>query len=300
MSHADLETVVFAGNTFDFASVHGDAIRENGLNFVTVSEAAVESGLVDGSQYRLVDLILGNQRQVDNQSAFADSIVGYRFGIYGPGIQSLLEEVTSSGGGVFVSGAHVGTDLLHRPQPDSLVGLFAREVLKYDFTANHASRTGSVIWPTSGGDGVGGDGSGGIGSRDGSGARAGSVAGGGDGVGGDGSAGIGSRDGSGARAGSVATGGSVGSRGMTNMRRVMNFNTQPHPTIYRVDAPDAIKPIGDQAKTWLRYAENEFSAGVRYEGDYRVVVLGFPFETVMDELDRKELMREVLRFLRKN
>ena len=124
--------------------------------------------------------------------------------------------------------------------------------------------------------------------------------GGGDGVGGDGSAGISSRDGSGARAGSVATGGSVGSRGMTNMRRVMNFNTQPHPTIYRVDAPDAIKPIGDQSKTWLRYAENEFSAGVRYEGDYRVVVLGFPFETVMDELDRKELMREVLRFLRKN
>ncbi|HAC14944.1 MAG TPA: hypothetical protein DCE78_03230, partial [Bacteroidetes bacterium] len=48
MSHANLETVVFAGNTFDFASVHGDAIREYGLKFVTVSEAAVESGLVDG------------------------------------------------------------------------------------------------------------------------------------------------------------------------------------------------------------------------------------------------------------
>ena len=298
MSHADLETVVFAGNTFDFASVHGDAIRENGLNFVTVSEAAVESGLVDGSQYRLVDLILGNQRQVDNQSAFADSIVGYRFGIYGPGMQSLLEEVTSSGGGVFVSGAHVGTDLLHRPQPDSLVGLFAREVLKYDFTANHASRTGSVIWPTSG---VGG-------ARDGAHAGGGNVAGGGgDGAhaGGGNVAGGGARDGAHAGGGNVAGGGgdgahAGGTQGVNFMRRVMNFNTQPHPTIYRVDAPDAIKPIGDQAKTWLRYAENEFSAGVRYEGDYRVVVLGFPFETVMDELDRRELMREVLRFLRKN
>ena len=289
MSHANLETVVFAGNTFDFASVHGDAIRENGLNFVTVSESAVESGLVDGSHYRLVDLILGNQRQIDNQTAYADSIVGYRFGIYGPGMQSLLEEVTSAGGGVFVSGAHVGTDLLHRPQPDSLVGLFAREVLKYDFTANHASRTGSVLWPMSIGDGARGESEVSRSNNGGGVASAGNVGG----VVGGG------RVSNGGSGGSVDSGGSVGSQGMNIMRRVMNFNTQPHPTIYRVDAPDAIKPIGDNAKTWLRYAENEFSAGVRYEGDYRVVVLGFPFETVMDELDRTELMSEVLRFLRK-
>ncbi|HAC16108.1 MAG TPA: hypothetical protein DCE78_09225, partial [Bacteroidetes bacterium] len=193
-----------------------------------------------------------------------------------------------------------GTDLKHRPQPDSLVGLFAREVLKYDFTANHASKTGSVIWPVNIA-GVGG----------GSAARSGSVGSGGSATSGgnitrDGSGGrvvSGGSDANVARDGSVSRNGNDsegnGGQGLNSMRRVMNFNTQPHPTIYRVDAPDAIKPIGENSKTWLRYAENEFSAGVRYDGAYRVVVLGFPYETVMDELDRKELMGEVLKFLRR-
>jgi hypothetical protein len=65
--------------------------------------------------------------------------------------------------------------------------------------------------------------------------------------------------------------------------------------MYRVDAPDAIKPVGNRAKTWLRYTENEFSAGVYSEANnYKSVVLGFPFETVLGQQERHTFMNEIL------
>ncbi len=265
MSHGDLETTIIAGNTFDFAWIHANAIRNTGLNVVTVSESAVESGKVRANSYRLVNLILGNQRQSKNQTAFADSLVGHRYGIYGPGVRALLTNVATNGGGILVSGAHVGTDLVHRPQRDSLTHAFARDILKYDFTANHASRTGVVFNSVSGGQT--------------------SIAG--------------------SRGADEWEGASVSlveppvfnCQNISSPARRFQFNTTPNPYIYRVDAPDAIKPVGNRAQTWLRYAENEFSAAVRYSDRYRVVVLGFPFETIMDQNDRDNLMKEMINFL---
>lgn len=265
MSHGDLETTIIAGNTFDFAWIHADAIRKSGLNVVTVSESAVESGKVHATGYRLVNLILGNQRQMKNQSAFAENLVGPRFGIYGPGVRKLLTDVATNGGGILVSGAHVGTDLLHRPQRDSLTHAFARDILKYDFTANHASRTGMVFNPVP----------------------------------------AGQNSTSGTRGADVWEGGTTESveipvfscQSINVPTTRLQFNTTPNPYIYRVDAPDAIKPVGNRAQTWLRYTENEFSAAVRYADRYRVVVLGFPFETIMDGNDRDNLMKEMMNFL---
>ena len=74
-----------------------------------------------------------------------------------------------------------------------------------------------------------------------------------------------------------------------------SFNTIYHPTIYKVEAPDAIEPVGNAACAF-RYSENNVSAGVVYEGKHKVVALGFPFETVIDENNRTKLMREILGF----
>ncbi|MDR0824666.1 MAG: xanthan lyase, partial [Prevotella sp.] len=62
-SNANFETTVIAGNTFDFPAVHGAAIADAGYSFVSSSRDAILEGNVNLNSYRLVDLILGKQKQ---------------------------------------------------------------------------------------------------------------------------------------------------------------------------------------------------------------------------------------------
>ena len=73
------------------------------------------------------------------------------------------------------------------------------------------------------------------------------------------------------------------------------FNTDPHASIYRVEHPDALDPAG-QSETLLRYRDNNMSAGVGTPG--RIVVTGFPFETVLDETTRSHMMQAIVNYLR--
>jgi len=75
------------------------------------------------------------------------------------------------------------------------------------------------------------------------------------------------------------------------------FNTGYHAKIYTAEAPDAIEPADKKGEVFLRYTENNTAAGVAYKGDYSVVAIGFPFETIMDEKIRETLMKEMLRFI---
>ena len=75
-----------------------------------------------------------------------------------------------------------------------------------------------------------------------------------------------------------------------------NFNVDYNPEIYTVEAPDGIEPIGVNAITAFRYNENNVSAGVIYKGNYRVVSLGLPFETILDGSERNGLMQQIFRF----
>ena len=77
--------------------------------------------------------------------------------------------------------------------------------------------------------------------------------------------------------------------------KAFTFNTENHPTVYGVEAPDALVPVGG-GRQIFRYAENHFGAGAAFKKGYSVVALGFPFETILDPDMRRELMRSVLRF----
>lgn len=79
----------------------------------------------------------------------------------------------------------------------------------------------------------------------------------------------------------------------------IDFNTNYSQSIYSVEAPDAIEPFGKGALCSFRYFENNSSAGVSYSGNYRTVILGFPFETITDEDKRNLLMKEILNFFEK-
>lgn len=79
------------------------------------------------------------------------------------------------------------------------------------------------------------------------------------------------------------------------------FNTDYDPEIYTVEAPDAIEPSGEGAKTAFRYSETNASAGVLFKGDYNTLVLGFPFETIMEKDQRLQFMKQIVRcFIEEN
>ncbi len=73
------------------------------------------------------------------------------------------------------------------------------------------------------------------------------------------------------------------------------FNTHYNSKIYTVEAPDAIEPSGEDAETAFRYSETNASAGVLYKGDYKTLVLGFPFETMLVREQRIRFMKQVIK-----
>jgi hypothetical protein len=266
-SHADFETRIIAGNTRDFAHIHGKSIKAAGFGFVTASEAAVASGMIRPADYRIVNVILGNQRQIKHQNPYADSLHGLRYGIFSSGVQQFLREVARNRGGIFVSGAHVGTDLVQRPQPDSTATRFAAEILGYVHSTNHASRTGEIF-----------------------------------------SSRVTPYTPPPANRSSVNDGSASNRQTRpstpppSSIQNVFNqmefqFNTSWRADIYRVDAPDAIRPANNSAVILLRYRENEFGAAIGFRPGHRSLVFGFPFETVLGQQERDVLMRAILNYL---
>jgi hypothetical protein len=74
----------------------------------------------------------------------------------------------------------------------------------------------------------------------------------------------------------------------------ITYNTTYNPLIYKVEAPDGIEPAGNDAVALFRYSSNNISAGVYNKGENKTVVLGFPFETIVKESERNELMEAIL------
>lgn len=65
---------------------------------------------------------------------------------------------------------------------------------------------------------------------------------------------------------------------------------------YNVDYPDAIIATGGST-TAMNYTGTSYKAAVVYDGSFRIVSFGFPFETIIDEADRDDVMDRVLDFL---
>ena len=77
------------------------------------------------------------------------------------------------------------------------------------------------------------------------------------------------------------------------------FNTEYRRDRYIVEQADALKPAGAGAFAVMRYDDNGRTAGVACDAGGRTFVMGFPFESLPDSVQRDRLMRDVLRFLLK-
>jgi len=67
--------------------------------------------------------------------------------------------------------------------------------------------------------------------------------------------------------------------------------------IYAAESTDAIKASDAKGSTWLRYSENNKPCGVVSDrGNYRTVVMGFPFEVIPCEKQRASLMADIIKW----
>ncbi len=143
-SHSNYETDIIAGNTFDFPYIHGESIKDCGYPFTSVSAQAVEDSLVDLSNYKVVDLILGEQKSTHWERAWDDTLLGLRYKTFPVKLQKIITNYCKGGGNIFISGSYIGSDLFNRTNPDSTDEKFATDILKYKLDADHASSTGKV------------------------------------------------------------------------------------------------------------------------------------------------------------
>lgn len=139
-SYGNYETMVIAGNTFDYPMMHGKAIAQNGYSFISTSRDAVTSGQVKMSDYPLVDLILGKQRQTKvGRGAFES-----KYKTFSTELQGLIRDYCNNGGNILVSGAFVGSDLWDAEKVDKEGQQFASQVLKYKWRVGRAAIEGNV------------------------------------------------------------------------------------------------------------------------------------------------------------
>jgi len=96
-SHANFETKVIAGNTFDYPYIHGKSIKAAGYSFVSTSISAVLDDSVNLLKYKFVDLILGEQKTTHWERAVEDSIRGLRFETFPEKLQTILTNYSKAG-----------------------------------------------------------------------------------------------------------------------------------------------------------------------------------------------------------
>ena len=104
-SGTELDATYMAGNTLDYASVHGSSIRNSGYSFVSCSRAAFEKGIVKARSYDIVDLYMGLQREC------GDTLIArptYR--AVTPAMYAILTDYIAQGGALLASGSYLGEE----------------------------------------------------------------------------------------------------------------------------------------------------------------------------------------------
>lgn len=139
-SYADQETRVIPGNTFDYPLVHGQAFRNNGMGFISMSDEAFVQKNWSKNDYSALDIIFGEEKTTSRLYGFKKK----DFTLFTPGMQQAISEYTSGENAkILLSGAYIGTDL--DGCGDTLARHFASSVLHYKCMTNHASKSGCIF-----------------------------------------------------------------------------------------------------------------------------------------------------------
>ncbi len=136
-SKSDKECLVIAGNSFDYPSIHGEAMLEAGFSFSSTSDEAVEDGKIPLNGFDLVDLIAGEERYTKSKLGL-DPVIAENYQLFTPQLKKQLGEFLNSGKSLFISGAYVGSEL------ETETTEFGSKVLKVKLGTEFASTNGEV------------------------------------------------------------------------------------------------------------------------------------------------------------
>ena len=220
LSGSELEGLLLAGNTFNYPYIHGKALAANEYSYVSCSSEAVIDDYVQLGKYDAVDLILGCEKQGGKGMG-----LGYNrpYKTFPMELQSKITSYCEAGGRIFVSGAHIASDMAH----DDNDRAFIRNVLKFDYAGYVADLSEKTIF---------------------------------------------------------------GSNLTFDVNRSMSDKC------YAVSRPDILAPVGNSFVAFV-FDNCRESAGIAFADNYRVLATSFPFETIVQENFRTELMGAVMRFL---
>jgi len=138
-SHADQETRIVQGNSFDYPLVHGQAFRNNGFGFISMSDEAFEQKNWNATDFSVLDIIFGEEKTTKPLYGLQKK----DFTLFTPEMRQAISGFTSGENArLFLSGAYIGTDL--DLCGDTLARHFAADVLHYRQMTNHASKSGCV------------------------------------------------------------------------------------------------------------------------------------------------------------
>ena len=145
-SYQDYAGKSVAGNTFDFASVHGKALMKAGHAFYSCSNEAFCGDSTYRTSAWAIDLVCGKQVSTSVGSGMLQ-----KYTVYTPEMQAALKQFAGQGGNILVSGSYIGTDLSEKifpVQKDSTLMeksiKFAADVLGYKWSAGQASKVGTI------------------------------------------------------------------------------------------------------------------------------------------------------------
>ncbi len=143
-SRSAYESMLIAGNSFDYPYIHGLSIKNSGYSFVSASCKSVIDHQVNLNNYKIVDLILGEQRKTHWQKSIEDSLHGIRFNTFPLNLQSLIKQYCKQGGNIFISGSYVASDLFQMNNTKESDSAFAHNILKFTLDSPDAAKTGEV------------------------------------------------------------------------------------------------------------------------------------------------------------
>ena len=104
-SGTELEGTYVAGNTMDYAAVHGRSIKNAGYSFVSCSRQALEESIVKPQTFDVVDVYFGLQRKTNY------SVVGHpEYDVITPAMYAILGHYTKQGGALLISGSYLGEE----------------------------------------------------------------------------------------------------------------------------------------------------------------------------------------------
>ena len=325
-SYGNFENTVVAGNTFDYPYVHGKAILKTGYNFVSSSRDAVTAGKVNLEDYPIVDMIMGKQVSTLIGRKGSSDI---RYEVFPIKLQKAITDYCNAGGNLLISGSYIATDLwdsIYEKDPETSINSNVYAVssnlnsttselnttieelnkkfdkvaqdnkdLGFEYyvsdTSKVAELSGQLELAKSYIDSI-------------------SVL----------------LNNSTSQIAEYEKATSKDVLGKNFAMNVLKFKWMTHyasatgvvksvqnpfgisndnysfynyqnSISYSVDNPDAFVPVGPNAYTIFRYADNNISAGVAYKGeDYSCVTLGFPIESLKTQEEIDDIIANIFRF----